>query len=117
MASEALDIVRKFSDTFGFKFLGQPYVCAGNHKIEPDDDTLLVAELEEIIVGVVSSAPNSEGVIICENGVSYGAVVFFLCDAGGDIVKRDEIRSHGENLHAVIDKAEFASLAVRVGCR
>ena len=85
---------------------------AGEHHILPDENTLLVAEVVEILVFVKAASPDAQTVHvgfdrIGEQGVIPGAGVGF-----GAGIHRDPVSTLGEDIDAVV--AEFQADAVFV---
>ena len=103
------------------EFLGhfrrQIDVGAGDHKVLPHQQTVLIAQLVEAAVGVVPAAPDPQGVEVGVHGLTDDGFPPPVGDAAEQTVHGNQIRTHGEDLHAVQHKAEFAALAVRVRLR
>ena len=103
------------------EFLGhfrrQIDVGAGDHEVLPHQQAVLIAQLVEAAVGVVPAAPDPQGVEVGVHGLTDDGFPPPVGDAAEQTVHGNQIRAHGENLHAVQHKAEFAALAVRVRLR
>ena len=101
----------------GLHFLRQPDIGAGDHKVLPDQDPLLVAQIIEMVLGVVSAAPYPQSVEIRVHGPVDQPVQPLGRHPAQETVHGDVVRTHGEDLHAVDDEAEFAAPLVRVRLR
>ena len=96
---------------------GQVDVGAGYHEVLPDQDAVLVAVVEEAAVRVVTAAPDAQSVEIGVHRLAHQGFPPRRRYPAEEVVHGDHVGAHGEDLHAVEDKAELAALFVLVRLR
>ena len=75
VVSYSLYVIDSLSAELSLKFGSHPYVSAGNHKVLPNDKTVFVAKLVEIIARIEGSTPYSYTVEVGKNADFVIAVV------------------------------------------
>lgn len=114
MVLQSRQVIHSLAGKFLLHVLCEPDVCAGHHKILPDQNTLFVAQLIKAVLRVIAAAPDPQGVKIGGSGLIYQAFQPVRGNSGEQAVHRNEVCAHGEDLDAVDDEAEFAALSVGV---
>ncbi len=114
MAQPAQIVLRLPGDAF-LKGGGHAVHIAGEHQVQPDDQALFVAQVHEMIVGVDAAAPDADAVEIRPHAVLKQPGRAFLRHPGEQIVLRDIIRAHGEELHPVAAEGKFIAPFVLLG--
>ena len=114
MVLESRQVIHSLAGKFLLHVLCEPDVCAGHHKILPDQNALFVAEIIERILRVIAAAPDPQGVEIGGKCLIYQIFQPVLGDPGEQAVHGNKVCAHGEDFHTVDDEAEFAALSVGV---
>ena len=112
--ADALQHVDEFRFDVRRKCLAHQNVHAGEHEILPDDQTVSVAKLVEVIVGIKAAAPHAQGIVI---GFHAGADQLFRAFGRAPrqkAVLRNVVRAHREKFLAVNGVAEFLAVFVRL---
>ena len=111
MVSQADNVVTNLTTDSFFKLLRVQICRAGEHKVLPYYDTILVAVVIEILVRIIAATPHSYKVIVCGFAIRKELSCFSFITACDYLVFRDIVCAHGEYLHTVVYKAElFAPL-------
>ena len=114
MMVQAVQVVDGLGGEFLPHLVGEPDVGAGHHEVLPDHDALLVAEVVELVLGVVAAAPDAERIEIGVDGPLDVVLQTLVSDPAEQIVHGDVVGAHGEDLHAVDDECELTALFVGV---
>ena len=109
MVSQADNVVTDFPTDSFFKLLCEQICRAGEHKVLPYYDTILVAVVIEILVRIITAAPHSYKVIVCGLAICKELSCFLFVAACDNLIFGDIVRTHCEYLHAVVYKAELLS--------
>ena len=106
MAQAAHVLLRLLADG-GLERRGQVVKGAGVEKVLPHQQAQLVADIIKEIVGIISAAPDADGVEMSQLRVLQQTAGALRRDPAEEVVLRDIVAAHGEHLHPVDDMAEF----------
>ena len=106
MRADPAHIIRQFCPDIGVKFICQVIYRAGEHEILPDHQAQLIADIIEIIVRIVTAAPDADGIHIGRPGILQKAPGPLRVYSRQKIVLRNIVGTHGEDIHAVDAVAE-----------
>ena len=112
MMPQPADVVLRLRDDAGLKGIRQVIVGAGKHEILPDQKPQLVAGIVEIVGRIVSAAPDPHRVEIRQPGVLQQPAGPFRRQPAEEVILRNIVRAHGEDLPPVHRETEF--LAIRL---
>ena len=104
--AQAADIVHKLGFDVLFKVLGEVIHGAGEHEVLPHQQTQLVADIIEEVIGVVAAAPYTDAVHVGGFGVLQQPPGALRIHPGQQVVLGDVVGAHGEDIHAVDAVAE-----------
>ena len=107
--AEPFYVVLDFPAAVFQKGIGGVVDVAGKHQILPYDQALFIAQLVEIVGGVVAAAPDADAVEMSFLCTFQKIILPFFCDPGVYAVFRNIIGSHGENPDTVYLKSKFFS--------
>ena len=114
MVVQAVEVVDGLGGELLLHLVGEPDVGAGHHEVLPDHDALLIAEVVELVLGIVAAAPDAERIEVGIDGPLDVVLNALVGNAAQEIVHGDVVGTHGEDLHAVDDEGELAAPLVGV---
>ncbi len=94
MMPNPLDVILHFSGNFLGEALRHLIFRAGEQMILPHDQTILIAQLVEIIVGIEASAPYSNAIEVRVDAIANEPPGSFLAMPSANIVLRNIIGAH-----------------------
>ena len=115
MVTDAFDVIDKLGAYVFTETVQQAHMHAGEHKVLPHDQAILVAQVKKVVLRVVSAAPHTDGIEIRGDTVLDQFFGFHFVDAGKDVVLRDIVRTHCKNFNSIDHKAKFFTKTVRSG--
>src|SRR5260370_24758683 len=114
MISQPLDVINCFVPHVVKKLLSTGVHAAGKHKVVPDENAHLVAELVEIVALVNASAPYAQHVHVRITNRLEQLTVFRSADASREAISWDPITTLRENGNTVDDECKTLTLRIRV---
>ena len=112
--ADAQQVVPHFGDDVLLKRVGHFIDVAGKHQVLPHDQAQLVAYIQKPVLRVVAAAPNADGVKMAGGAGGQQLPRALRRGAPDQIIFRDVIRAHGEQLVSVHLQAEFFAVFVPV---
>ena len=85
---------------------------AGKHKVLPDDQAPLVAQVHELLVRIQASSPDADAVEMRPHAAVEEKGPLLPCDPCQNTVLGNVIRPHGEDLHAVDCESKFRAVLI-----
>ena len=111
MVAQTADVVYKLGGDILLKRVRQIVHGAGEHEVLPYQQSKLVTDVIEEVVGIVAAAPDPDAVHVGSLCVLQQTAGALRVDSGKEIVLGDVIGAHGKDVHTVDAVAEaFAPL-------
>ena len=112
--ADAQQVVPYFGDDVVLKRVGHFVDVAGKHQILPHNQAQLVARVQKPVLGVIAAAPYADRVKMAGGAVGQQLARAFRRGAPDQVIFRDVVRAHGEQLVSVHLQAELLAEFVPV---
>ena len=101
MMPEPSDVIPDFCCDITFKIIIQLIAGTGKHEVLPYQKSQLITDIKEIIIRIITAAPDPDTVMINSCCIGKKLPGSFFVYPGEQIILRDIVCTHGKDLHAI----------------